>query len=198
MYKLKIIIGSTRPGRKGAAIANWIFDIAKQHREFETELVDLAEINLPFLDEPHHPILQKYEHQHTKDWSSLINGADAFIFVSPEYNYGYSAPLKNAIDYLFKEWQYKPVAFVSYGGVAAGTRAVQAIKQVVTALKMVPVTEAVNIPFFTKYINEDEIFTGDAAMEATANSMMTELLKWAEALKPLRANNMTKIKKEAA
>src|ERR1700733_4743838 len=133
MYNLKIIIASTRPGRKGPSIARWVFDSVKADPAFDPELLDLAEINLPFLDEPAHPRLKQYEKQHTWDWSRKIDSADAFIIVTCEYNFGYPAPLKNAIDFLHQEWQYKPVAFVSYGGIAGGTRAVQMLKQVVTA-----------------------------------------------------------------
>src|SRR4051794_30528659 len=130
MFDLKIIIASTRPGRRGPLIGSWIHELAKKNAAFELSLLDLADINLPFLDEPHHPRLQLYEHEHTKKWSNTINGADAFIFVTAEYNYGYPAPLKNALDFLFHEWSYKPVAFVSYGGIAGGTRSVQMLKQV--------------------------------------------------------------------
>src|SRR5690606_22785527 len=147
-YQLKIIIARTRPGRKGPLIAHWFLDILKQHSDFEVEVLDLKEINLPFLDEPEHPRLQNYKNGHTKKWSGIINSADSFIFITPEYNFGYPATLKNALDYLFHEWQEKPVGFVSYGGVSAGTRAVQAIKQTVTTLGMVPLMQAVNIPFF--------------------------------------------------
>jgi len=186
MFKLKIIIASTRPGRKGPSIANWITDVAKQHKEFDVELLDLAAINLPMMDEPEHPRFQKYQHQHTKDWSHIIGDADAFIFVMPEYNYGFTAPLKNAIDFLFFEWAYKPVAFVSYGGVAAGTRAVQMLKLVVTALKMTSLTEGVNIPFFARHIDEHGKFIADEALHKNAEGMLKELLKWAEGLKLIR------------
>jgi NAD(P)H-dependent FMN reductase len=186
MYNLKIITASTRPARKGPALANWIFETAKQHTEFSVELLDLAEINLPFLDEPHHPRLQKYEKEHTKKWSAQISSADAFIFVTPEYNYGYPAPLKNALDFLYNEWLYKPVGFVAYGGIAAGTRCMQALKQVVTALKMMPVVEAVNVPFFTNHINEQGIFIADEGIQKSAEGMLKELLKWTEALHQMR------------
>jgi len=186
MFQLKIVIASTRPGRKGAVVASWVEEIARRHPAFEVQVLDLQEINLPFFDEPNHPRLQKYEHQHTMKWSGIISASDAFIFVMPEYNYGFTAPLKNAIDYLFNEWHYKPVAFVSYGGIAAGTRAVQMIKQVVTTLKMVPVTESVNIPFFTKFINDEEKFVGDESLEKSAADMLNELAKWTTALKPMR------------
>ena len=186
MYNLKIIIASTRPGRKGPALANWIFEVAKKHTEFSVELLDLAEINLPFLDEPNHPRFQKYTKEHTKKWSATIESADAFIFVTPEYNYGYPAALKNAIDFLNNEWLYKPVAFVSYGGIAAGTRSMQALKQVITALSMVPVVTAVNVPFFTKYIDEQNKFNADEGINTTAEGMFKELLKWTETLHQMR------------
>src|SRR5437870_5672231 len=120
MFSLKIIIASTRPGRKGPFIGSWIFELSTQKKMFDAGVLDLAIINLPFLDEPHHPRLQQYQQEHTKNWSKLINSADAFIIVTPEYNYGYTAPLKNALDFLYHEWSYKPVAFVSYGGIAGG------------------------------------------------------------------------------
>src|ERR1039458_1334934 len=134
MPKLQIFIASTRPGRVGLPVANWFVERARQHGGFEIEVVDLAEVDLPFMDEPNHPAQRQYTKQHTLRWSALVDSADAFVFVMPEYNYGFSAPLKNAIDYLNWEWRYKPVGFVSYGGIAAGTRSVQMIKQVVTAL----------------------------------------------------------------
>jgi NAD(P)H-dependent FMN reductase len=186
MYNLKIIIASTRPGRKGPALADWIFDTAKKHTEFSGELLDLAEINLPFLDEPNHPRMQQYEKEHTKKWSATITSADAFIIVTPEYNFGYPAPLKNALDFLYNEWTYKPVGFVSYGGMAGGTRSVQALKQVVTAMKMVPIVESVNIPFFTKHIDEQNKFNADEHIQKSAEEMLKELLKWTETLQQLR------------
>ncbi|WP_338869451.1 NADPH-dependent FMN reductase [Spirosoma sp. SC4-14] len=186
MFTLKIIIASTRPGRKGPAIAAWIQDVVNQHPEFAVELLDLAEINLPFMDEPNHPRLQQYEHEHTKNWSRAIDAADAFIIVTPEYNHGFSAPLKNALDFLAREWAYKPVGLVSYGGIAAGTRAVQLLKPVLTALKLVPLAEAVNIPFFARYLDDQEGFVADETLTRSANDMITELLRWTKALKPMR------------
>jgi len=186
MYNLKIITASTRPGRKGPALADWILETAKKHIEFTPAILDLAEVNLPFLDEPNHPRIQKYEMEHTKRWSASIDAADAFIFVMPEYNFGYPATLKNALDFLYNEWNYKPVAFVSYGGVAAGTRSVQALKQVVTAMKMVPIVEAVNVPFFSKYINDQNKFNADDTIQKSAEGMLKELLVWTGKLKEMR------------
>lgn len=186
MYKLKIIVASTRPGRQGPAVANWIHDIYKENASFQVELIDLAAVNLPFFDEPKHPRLKQYVHDHTKQWSKMIDEADAFVIVTCEYNFGYPAPLKNALDYLFVEWNYKPVGFVSYGGIAGGTRAVQQLKQVVTAQKMMPITEAVHIPFFTKHIGEDGKFSGDDHLTRSANDMLEELLTWTKPLSELR------------
>lgn len=126
-------------------------------------------------------------HQHTRDWSETVERADAFVFVMPEYNYGFSAPLKNAIDYLHHEWAYKPVGFVSYGGVSAGTRAVQMLKQVVTTLKMMPMNEAVSIPFVAQFLGEDGRIHPNETMDAAADTMLNELSRWTEALQPLRA-----------
>lgn len=186
MLNLKIIIASTRPGRRGPVMASWIYELSKNNPAFEVTLLDLAIINLPFLDEPHHPRLNKYEKEHTRNWSILIDNADAFIVVTPEYNFGYPATIKNALDFLYNEWCYKPIAFVSYGGVAAGTRSVQMLKQVVTALKMMPIPESVNLPFFTKHINAHDVFVPDEEIVRSAEMMLTELAKWGEALKTMR------------
>jgi NAD(P)H-dependent FMN reductase len=186
MPRLTIIIGSTRPGRAGLPIARWFADRARVHGGFELEVVDLAELNLPLMDEPNHPRLRDYLHQHTRDWSAIVDASDAFVMVTPEYNYGYPAALKNAIDYLQQEWRDKPVGFVSYGGVAAGTRAVQQLKQVVTTLKMVPVFEAVNVPFHPQFIAEDGVVQANEIMEQAADAMLDELQRVEGALRQLR------------
>jgi NAD(P)H-dependent FMN reductase len=186
MPNLTIIIGSTRPGRAGAAIAQWFAARAKDHGGFDVTVVDLAEVDLPLLDEPNHPRLRQYTQQHTKDWSAIIDAADAFVFVTPEYNYGYPAALKNAIDYLHHEWLHKPVGFVSYGGVAAGTRAVQQLKQVVTTLRMLPVFDSVNIPFHTQFLDSDGVLRPNEVMDKAADTMLDELVRTEAALRPLR------------
>jgi NAD(P)H-dependent FMN reductase len=183
---LQIIIASTRPGRVGPSVAAWIYERAVAHGGFDVELIDLAEVNLPMFDEPKHPRFGEYVHQHTKDWSATIRRGDAYIFVIPEYNYGFNAAVKNAIDYLNAEWQHKPVAFVSYGGVAAGTRAVQMLKQVVTTLKMVPIFESVNIPFVQQFLDEDRQLQPNAIMEEAAGAMLDQLAQLAHALQVLR------------
>lgn len=188
MPRLYVIIASTRPGRKGPALANWIFDLAKTEASFDVQLIDLKEINLPFMDESHHPMQQTYEQAHTKAWSKLIAAADAFVIVTPEYNYSYPATIKNAIDYLHHEWKYKPVAFVSYGGVAAGTRSVQALKQVVTTLNMMPIDESINVSGFEKYIDDKGVFNPADGLEGAGLSMIRELRKWTEAMTSIRGN----------
>jgi NAD(P)H-dependent FMN reductase len=187
MPKLHVILASTRPGRAGEPIADWFVERAIAHGAFDVELVDLAEVALPFMDEPNHPRLRRYTHEHTKAWSARVDSADAFVFVTPEYNYGLTAPLKNAIDYLHFEWQHKPVGFVSYGGVAAGTRAVQMLKQVVTTLKMLPLFEAVNIPFHTRFIDEEGALSANDTMVKAAAAMLDELVLTEAMLAPRRA-----------
>jgi NAD(P)H-dependent FMN reductase len=184
---LQVLIASTRPGRIGPAFARWFVARAEQHGGFEVEVVDLAEVALPFMDERHHPRLAKYEHEHTKAWSATVSRADAFVFVTPEYNYGYNAVLKNAIDYLHKEWADKPLGFVSYGGVAAGTRSVQQLKQVVTALRMVPVVESVNVPFAAQFLGDDGQVRPNDIMNTSADAMLTELARMTARLRPTPA-----------
>jgi NAD(P)H-dependent FMN reductase len=186
MLNLHVILCSTRPGRAGPPVAKWALDRATAHGAYTVKLVDLAEVNLPLLDEPKHPRLGDYQHEHTKRWSAIVAAADAFVLVTPEYDYGLPATLLNALQYLVKEWAYKAVAFVSYGGVSGGTRAVQMAKQVVTALKMMPIPEAVSLPFFTQHI-KDGVFTPPETQDQAAKVMLDELAKWASALKPLRA-----------
>jgi NAD(P)H-dependent FMN reductase len=188
MPKLMIVIGSTRPGRAGISVAEWFIDHARRQGEFDVEVADLAELNLPMLDEPNHPRLGQYTHQHTRDWSARVDAADAFVFITPEYNHGYPAALKNAIDYLHWEWSDKAVGFVSYGGVAAGTRALQQLKPVVSVLKLLPVSEAVNLPFFTQFIDEDGVLRPNEVMEQSADAMLQELLRVESALAPLRSS----------
>jgi NAD(P)H-dependent FMN reductase len=186
MPRLIIIIGSTRPGRSGLPIAEWFAARARSHAGFDVSVVDLAELELPLLDEPNHPRLRQYIHPHTKQWSALVDATDAFVIVTPEYNSGYPAALKNAIDYLNDEWRDKPVGFVSYGGVSAGTRAVQQLKQVVTTLRMLPVVEAVSIPFHSQFIGDDGRVQANEIMEQAVGVMLDELLRAEGALRPLR------------
>jgi NAD(P)H-dependent FMN reductase len=182
VLKLSVVIASVRPGRVGLPIGTWFHGFARKHGRFEATLVDLAEVNLPFHDEPKHPRFGDYEKPHTKAWSALISPADAFVFVIPEYNYSAPPSLLNALDYLYNEWNYKPAGFVSYGGPAGGARSVAMTKQTVTALKMMPMFEGVGIPLVTQH----GVFTPAEFHEKAATTMLDELLRWSEALAPLR------------
>lgn len=184
---LQVVIASTRPGRVAPAIADWFHALAKDHGSFEVEMIDLLTIDLPLLDEPNHPRLGRYVHQHTKNWSELVSRGEAFVIVTPEYNYGYNAVIKNAIDYLHREWAYKAVGFVSYGGVAAGTRAVQMLKQVVTTVKLVPVFESVNIPFVQQILDQDGRVEPTPIMNSSARAMLDELSRWTDPLRSMRS-----------
>lgn len=186
--KLHIIICSTRPSRVGPSVATWFHGEALAHGRFDLELVDLAAFNLPVYDEPEHPRLQRYQHAHTKAWSASVNAADAFVLVTPEYNFGPPPSLLNALDYLLVEWQYKPAAFVSYGGVSGGLRAVQVEKQLLTGFKVMPMLEAVTIPMVSQSLDANKTFTPSEPVRASVKPMLDELHRWAEALKPLRTS----------
>jgi NAD(P)H-dependent FMN reductase len=183
---LQIIAASTRPGRRGIAVARWVQQLAEAHGGFDVELVDLAEVGLPVFDEPNHPRLRRYEHQHTKDWSATVDRADAYVFVVPEYNHSFPASVKNALDYLSLEWADKPAGLVSYGGVSAGLRAATALKPVLAALRMVPVVEAVSIPFFAQFLTDDDEFVPNTELEAGGKAMLDELARLAPTLRRLR------------
>jgi NAD(P)H-dependent FMN reductase len=185
--RLTVIIGSTRPGRAGLPVAEWFTARARKHPRFDVRVADLAEIGLPLLDEPEHPRYQRYVHPHTLKWSAIVDASDALVMVTPEYNHGMPGALKNAIDYLSQEWAYKPVGFVSYGGVAAGTRAVAQLHQVVTTLKMTPLVEAVHIPFFTQFIDDGERFVGNDVLDDAVDVMLGELLRVHATMEPLRS-----------
>lgn len=184
MPHLQIVIASTRPGRAGERFGLWFAEEARRHGGFDVEVVDLAQVALPFFDEPKHPRFGEYVHQHTKDWSATVERADAFVFVAPEYNHGYNAVLKNAIDFLHNEWADKPAGFVSYGGVASGTRMVQALKPVLLALRMVPVVESVNIPFQQQFHTPDGGVAPNDVMVSSAAAMLDELLRLTKLLRP--------------
>ena len=188
MLNLHVIVASTRPGRAGPAVADWALARASEHGAFHARKVDLAEVNLPLLDEPNHPRFADYKNAHTLEWSRTVDAGDAFLFVTPEYDYGMPATLLNALQYLSREWAYKAVGFVSYGGVSGGTRSVQMAKQVVTALKMMPIPEAVAVPFFGQYLAAG-VFSPPESHDKAAAMMLDELAKWATALKPLRTKS---------
>lgn len=186
--QLNVIICSTRPGRVGPAVADWFNGYAQQHGGFDVELVDLVDFDLPMYDEPLHPRLGQYEHEHTRRWSESVASADAYAFVAPEYNYSPTPALVNALNFVYNEWNYKPCGFVSYGGVSGGLRAAQAARLQVTTLKMVPLVEGVTIPHVGGLINDSGVFGSNELIDKSAQTMLDELGRWAEALKPMRVS----------
>ena len=184
--KLNVIIGSTRPGRAGPAVAEWVAKAAKEHGKFDVDLVDLAEFNLPLLDEPNHPMMQNYQHAHTKRWSATIDAADAFVFVTPEYDYYPSAALINAVQVLAKEWHYKPAGVVSYGGISGGLRASQQLRGLLSNVNIHALPQAVPVPMFSQFVDDSGTFQPNDAIANGTTLMLNELDKWAVALKPMR------------
>jgi NAD(P)H-dependent FMN reductase len=172
---VQVVVGSTRPGRVGRGIAEWAVDGLRAAGLPAVALVDLAEVDLPMYDEPHSPRSGRYEHEHTRRWSHTVAGADGYVLVTPEYNHAPNAALKNALDYLFHEWCDKPVAFVSYGGVSGGIRAVQILKQVVLSLRMRPVTTAVHVPAVSRRIDGDGRFVPEPDTVAALDALAAEL-----------------------
>jgi NAD(P)H-dependent FMN reductase len=185
--RLNIIISTTRPGRLGPAVANWFEGFARQHSAFETVLVDLADFDLPVYDEPNHPRLKQYVHDHTRRWSASVDAADAYVFVTPEYNYHMPPALLNALDYVLHEWAYKPAGIVSYGGASGGMRSAQMLKLLLTSLKVMPIPDNVNVAAFRQFIGEDGIFRPNELLTGAARTMLDELSRWTEALLPMRA-----------
>lgn len=184
MHHLLVIAASTRPTRIGYPFATWTAERAALDGRFSVEIADLRELALPNFDEPHHPRMRRYEHEHTRRWSATVDRADAIVFVTPEYNHGYPGALKTAIDFLHEEWKFKPAGFVSYGGIAAGTRAVQALKPVLDCLRMIPVYEGVNVAFVHEVL-ADGRFAATAVHEQAATSMFDTLAFWVERNAPL-------------
>lgn len=183
--KLMIVVGSVRPGRLGLPVAEWVRSRVEADGRFELDWADLAEVDLPWMDEPHHPSKGLYTKPHTIAWSERVAAADAFVFVSPEYNHSYSPALKNAFDYLSKEWWRKPIGFVSYGGVSGGSRGVAAFDPVYTTLGAVKVTANVEIPFIATMINEG-VFEPSDREAAVLGKLLAELETLGGALKTLR------------
>ena len=183
--KVMIVVGSVRPGRAGLPIAKWVESVVAQSDQFEIDFVDLAELALPFMDEPNHPAKRQYTKPHTIAWSERVDAADAFIFVTPEYNHSYSPVLKNAIDFLSQEWWRKPVGFVSYGGVSAGSRGVTALEPATNGVGLVRAGAAVELPFGPAQV-DDGVFQPNDKEIAILGKQLVELASLAEALKPLR------------
>lgn len=186
MPRLGVVLVSVREGRAGEPVGQWFLERAKDHGGFEVELVDLKAVDLPILREANHPRLQKYTEPKTQAWSKTIAALDAFVFVTPEYNFSMPPSLVNALDHLYHEWSYKPAGFVSYGGVSGGLRSVQHAKSMMTTFKLVPMVEAVSIQYVAKAL-VDGRFPGGDYHDKQAVAMLDEMLRWTNALTPLRA-----------
>jgi NAD(P)H-dependent FMN reductase len=184
MIRIAIIIGSTRPGRNGEAVARWVYEIAQKRTDAEFELVDIKDFNLPLLDEPVPPSLGQYTKEHTKAWAAKIASFDAYVFVTPEYNHGTSAALKNAIDFLYKEWNNKAAGFVGYGS-SLGARAVESLRLVMGELQVADVRAQVGLSLFTDFENFS-VFKPAAHQEKTVHAMFDQVISWGGAMKTLR------------
>jgi NAD(P)H-dependent FMN reductase len=184
MTNIGIILGSTRPNRNGEAVAKWVFEIAKKRNDAQFELVDLKTFNLPLLDEPIPPSMGHYSKDHTKAWASKIKSLDAFVFVTGEYNHGVPGALKNAIDFIFAEWNNKAAGFVSYGS-AGGARAVEHLRQIMAEIMVADVRAQVMLSLFTDFENYS-VFKPAAQHESSVNAMLDQVIAWGGALKTLR------------
>ena len=185
MIRGAIVTGSTRPGRNNEAVAAWVFDIARKRSDAQFELVDISSYNLPLLNEPIPPSLGRYSHAHTKAWAAKIGSFDAYVFVTPEYNHGISGALKNAIDYLFAEWNNKAAGFVSYGS-AGGARAVEQLRLVMGELMVATVRAQVLLSMFTDFENFS-VFKPDPRRERDVNTMLDQVIAWGGALTTVRS-----------
>src|SRR3989344_1626683 len=184
--KIHIILGSTREGRAGAKVGQWLKKLAEARSDFESEFIDLKDWPLEFLTDAIPPSMGQYTSPVTRKWADKVSEADGYIFITPEYNHGYSAVLKNALDHIDKEWNNKPAAFVSYGGPAGGARSVEQLRQVAIELQMAPIREQVAIPVIWEAFDDDGALKNAVAHEKKAAGMFDQLVWWAKALKASR------------
>ena len=184
MTRIGIILGSTRPNRNGEQVAKWVYDIASRRSDAEFELVDLRDYPLPHLDEPLPPSMGQYQNEHTRQWADKIASFDGFVIVTPEYNHSTSGVLKNAIDFLYAEWNNKAVGFVSYGGVG-GARAAEHLRLVAAELQMADVRQQVALSLITEFENFSVFKPGDYNV-AALDTLLDQVVAWSTALTPLR------------
>jgi len=184
MIRVAVILGSTRPGRRGEVVANWVMDRARERTDAEFELIDLADYPLPHLDEAVPPNMGQYQNAHTKDWGATIGRYDGFVFVTPEYNHSTSGVLKNAIDFLYAEWNNKAMGVVSYGA-AGGTRAAEHLRLIAGELQMADVRTNVALSLFTDFEDFTTLAPGAHQTQAL-DTLLDQVIAWSAALKPLR------------
>ncbi len=186
MIDVAIIVGSTRPGRRAVPIANWISGIASKRSDARFELVDIEDFKLPLLDEPMPAIMGKYAQPHTRNWAAKIDSFDAFVFVTPEYNHGISASLKNAIDFLYREWNNKAAGFVGYGG-GDGARGVEQLRLVMAEMQVATVRAQVGLSLYSDFENF-HAFRPAPSRQASVTAMLDQLVAWGGALRAMREN----------
>ncbi len=184
MLKIAIIVGSTRPGRRAEPVANWVLEQAQKRGDATFELVDIADFDLPLYDEPMPPSMHQYQHEHTKRWAAAIDGYDGFVFIVPEYNHGIPAALKNAIDFVYREWNNKAAGFVSYGS-TGGARAVEHLRGVMAEVQVADVRAHVSLSLYTDFENFTA-FTPDERHLAQLTTMLDQVVAWSGAMKALR------------
>ena len=184
MINVGIIIGSTRPGRKADTVAKWVYELARHRNDAAFELVDIADYGLPLLDEPVPPSMGQYSKEHTKKWAAKIGSFDAFVFVTPEYNHGISGALKNAIDFLYAEWNNKAAGFVSYGS-ASGVRSVEHLRLVMAELQIADVRSQVMLSLRDDFENY-ALFKPRPYQEKAVQTMLEQVVLWGGALKAVR------------
>jgi NAD(P)H-dependent FMN reductase len=184
MVKIGIVVGSTRPGRKAEAVAKWVHGIAAKRPDAQFEVVDIAAFNLPLLDEPVPPSMGQYSKDHTKRWAAKVAEFDGYVFVTPEYNHATSGALKNAIDFLFAEWNNKAAGFVSYGSMG-GARAVENLRLIMGELMIADVRQAVHLSLFTDFRNFTT-FEPAEMHEKTVGLMLEQVVQWSTALQGTR------------
>lgn len=184
MLRIAVILGSTRPGRLGEQVADWVMEQVEDRNDAQYELIDLIDHRLPHLDEPVPPSMGRYKHDHTKQWAEVINGFDGFVVVTPEYNHSIPGVLKNAFDYLYAEWNNKAIGFVSYGS-AGGVRAVEHLRLIAGELQLADVRVAVGLPFAAEFENHKTFTPSEGAVSAL-DAMLGQLLPWTRAMQQLR------------
>jgi NAD(P)H-dependent FMN reductase len=192
MIRVAFVLGSTRPGRNGEAVARWAFDIARKRKDAEYEFIDLKDYNLPLLDEPVPPMMGQYMHDHTKAWAERIDSFDAFVFVTPEYNHGTSAALKNALDYLYKEWNNKAAGFISYGR-ALGARAVEQLRLVMGELRIADVRSQVALSLYADFDDMSK-FKPSEGKEKDVLTLLDDVVAWGAAMQWLRNGRKTEVR----
>jgi len=184
MLRIGVILGSTRPGRLGEQVADWVMERVEDRTDAQYELIDLIDHPLPHLDEPVPPSMGRYKHDHTRQWAEVIDGFDGFVVVTPEYNHSIPGVLKNAFDYLYAEWNNKAIGFVSYGS-AGGVRAVEHLRLIAGELQLADVRVAVSLPFAAEFENHKTFSPSEGAASAL-DAMLEQLLPWTRSMQQLR------------